>query len=85
MKPNTTYILSASGKVTTPGSEVSLLAFVNAIGPTSLEFTSSQYEQKSVEFTTLNSSNPSEFYIYNSAAFSFDVYLDNIVLVEKYP
>ncbi|MEI4624096.1 choline-binding protein A [Bacillus pfraonensis] len=83
LKPNTTYILSASGKANTPGSEVWVSVGVNGRGQADLEFTSSQYEQKSVEFTTPNSINSSEFYIYHLAAFSFDVNLDDIVLVEK--
>ncbi|MBC6974926.1 choline-binding protein A [Bacillus sp. Xin] len=83
LKPNTTYILSASGKVNTSSSEVWVSVDVNGRGIASLGFNSSQYEQKSFEFTTPNSINSSEFYIYHLAAFSFDVNLDDIVLVEK--
>lgn len=83
LKPNTTYILSASGKVNTPSSEVWVSVDVNGRGIASLEFNSSQYEQKSFEFTTPNSINSSEFYIHHLAAFNFDVNLDDIVLVEK--
>ncbi|WP_390881327.1 OmpL47-type beta-barrel domain-containing protein [Bacillus bingmayongensis] len=83
MKPNTTYILSTSGKVNTPSSEVWVSVNVNGSGIADLGFNSSQYEQKSFEFTTPNSINSSEFYIYHLAGFNFDVNLDDIVLVEN--
>ncbi|WP_347269377.1 carbohydrate binding domain-containing protein [Bacillus sp. TL12] len=83
LKPNTTYILSTSGKVNTPSSEVWVSVNVNGRGIASLGFNSSQYEQKSFEFTTPNSINSSEFYIYHLAGFNFDVNLDDIVLVEN--
>ncbi|MEI4624049.1 carbohydrate binding domain-containing protein [Bacillus cereus] len=83
LKPNTTYILSASGKVTTPSRYVAALVMVNGRTLTDILFTSSQYEQKSFEFTTPNSINSSEFYIGELAGFNFDAYFDDIVLVEK--
>lgn len=50
-----------------------------------MECTSSQYEQKSVEFTTPNSSKPTYlgivFPVTNAGV--TDAYLDDIVLVEK--
>ncbi|MEW9579202.1 hypothetical protein U9K47_28470 [Bacillus toyonensis] len=83
MKPKTTYILSASGKVTTPGNKVRVSAINN--GLFLMECTSSQYEQKSVEFTTPNSSKPTYlgivFPVTNAGV--TDAYLDDIVLVEK--
>ncbi|PFZ09603.1 choline-binding protein A [Bacillus pseudomycoides] len=83
LKPNTTYILSASGKVTTPSRNVTGLVLVDGRILTNVVFTSSQYEQKSVEFTTPNSINSSEFYIGELTGLNFDAYLDDIVLVEK--
>ncbi|MEB8691795.1 choline-binding protein A [Bacillus cereus] len=83
LKPNTTYILSASGKVTTPGNRARMYAIGN---PTHfIDFTSSQYEQKSLEFTTNNSSNPTQFGIGfpSTNKGMTDAYLDDIVLVEK--
>ncbi|QWG48335.1 choline-binding protein A [Bacillus mycoides] len=82
LKPNTTYILSASGKLINPFVDISVLVK----GYATLRFTSSQYEQKSVEFTTLNSSSPSEFKIFIPPSipdFEANFYLDDIVLVEK--
>ncbi|MED2919803.1 choline-binding protein A [Bacillus thuringiensis] len=83
LKPNTTYILSASGKVTTPGNKVRVYAIVN--GLFRIDFTSSQYEQKSVEFTTPNNNGPAQlgivFPVTNNGV--TDAYLDEIVLVEK--
>ncbi|WP_368936779.1 choline-binding protein A [Bacillus sp. SH8-8] len=83
LKPNTTYILSVSGKVTTPDRYVDTSVYVNGRGLAGFLFTSSQYEQKSVEFTTPNSINSSEFDIHELAAFNFEAYFDDIVLVEK--
>ncbi len=83
LKPNTTYILSASGKVTTPSRYVGALVLINGRTLADMAFTSSQYEQKSFEFTTPNSINSSEFYIGELSGFNFDAYLDDIVLVEK--
>ncbi|MBY0598747.1 carbohydrate binding domain-containing protein [Bacillus bingmayongensis] len=83
LKPNTTYILSASGKVTTPGNLVRVFAINN--GLYSMNFTSSQYEQKSVEFTTPNNNDRTilgiVFPVTNKGV--TDAYLDDIVLVEK--
>lgn len=91
LKPNTTYILSASGKVTTPGRNI----YVSVGGPDVIKtngfgFTSSQYEQKSFEFTTRNYSSPSpEINIFTDSVLPGDdneylhAYLDDIVLVEK--
>ncbi|WP_410985004.1 carbohydrate binding domain-containing protein [Bacillus cereus] len=83
LKPNTTYILSASGKVTTPGNLVRVYAIIN--GLFRMDFTSSQYEQKSVEFTTPNNNKPTRlgivFPVTNNGV--TDAYLDDIVLVEK--
>lgn len=91
LKPNTTYILSASGKVTTPGRMI----YVGADGPDVIKpvgfgFTSSQYEQKSVEFTTRNYSSPSpNITIFTDSVLPDDyneylhAYLDDIVLIEK--
>ncbi len=88
LKPNTTYILSASGKVTTPRkrAQVGVQVFPpSVIGTPYLDFTSSQYEQQSVEFTILNNTHPFPFYlqIAGSPGKYGDVYLDDIVLVEK--
>ena len=90
LKPNTTYILSASGKLTPYGSMV-VYVYVGGYYR-ALSFTSSQYEQQSVEFTTPNSSSPSEFRINIQSGLPlngvylndyYDAYLDDIVLVEK--
>jgi len=83
LKPNTTYILSASVKVTTPGNTVRLFAISNKT--VFIDFTSSQYEQKSLEFTTRNNSFPTQFGIGipNTNKGVTDAYLDDIVLVEK--
>ncbi|MCW9132940.1 choline-binding protein A [Bacillus paramycoides] len=84
LKPNTTYILSASGKALQGTIYVSVSG--KEISQNLLVFRSSQYEQKSVEFTTLNSSSPSEFRILIPSAIpdsEANVYLDDIVLVEK--
>ncbi|MGZ7150062.1 choline-binding protein A [Bacillus sp. BC08] len=91
LKPNTTYILSASGKVTTPGRGIYVeAAGPDVIKPVSIGFTSSQYEQKSFEFTTRNYSSPSPYInIFTDSVLPGDyneylhAYLDDIVLVEK--
>ncbi|PEP83778.1 choline-binding protein A, partial [Bacillus toyonensis] len=84
LKPNTTYILSASGKVSGPEKTL----FVGAQSPGGkdtfyMKFTSTQYEQKSVEFTTLNTNNPYSFFLQINGYVIGDAYLDDIVLVEK--
>lgn len=84
LKPNTTYILSASGKITHPFKRL----LVGAQSPGGkdtpyLEFDSSQYEQKSIEFTTLNTNNPYTFFLQITGSEIGDAYLDDIVLVEK--
>lgn len=70
--------MSASGKVTTPGKQV-----IVGSGEKNMEFTSSQYEQKSIEFTTGNTESSSKVYIFIPSGESCDAYLDDIVLVEK--
>ncbi|UNP78399.1 hypothetical protein MN033_09570 [Bacillus nitratireducens] len=62
---------------------VSMYASVN--GLFRMDFTSSQYEQKSVEFTTQNSNNPPQivFGIPYMGPEMVDASLDEIVLVEK--
>ncbi len=84
LKPDTTYILSASGKITHPFKRLR----VGAQSPGGkdipyLEFDSSQYEQKSIEFTTLNTNNPYTFFLQITGSEIGDAYLDDIVLVEK--
>lgn len=84
LKPNTTYIMSASGKVSGPEKTL----FVGAQSPGGkdtlyMKFTSTQYEQKSVEFTTLNTNNPYSFFLQINGYVIGDAYLDDIVLVEK--
>ncbi|MCE0553350.1 hypothetical protein LQK80_02900 [Bacillus thuringiensis] len=49
-----------------------------------MTFTSTQYEQKSVEFTTLNTNNPYKVILQINGYVNIgDAYLDDIVLVEK--
>ncbi|PFO94304.1 choline-binding protein A, partial [Bacillus cereus] len=79
-----TYILSASGKVSGPEKTL----FVGAQSPGGkdtlyMKFTSTQYEQKSVEFTTLNTNNPYSVILQINGYVIGDAYLDDIVLVEK--
>ncbi|MGG3674987.1 hypothetical protein ABES96_28360 [Bacillus nitratireducens] len=95
MKPNTTYILSVSGKVTYPDESIHVYIDGKVIGQRFLELRSSQYEQKSFEFTTLNDSSPIELIINLPAVLpridvslddnidTINAYLDDIVLVEK--
>ncbi|MGE6599946.1 carbohydrate binding domain-containing protein [Bacillus proteolyticus] len=78
LKPNTTYTLSANGKVVSSGQKVIIGA-----GEKAMEFTSSQYEQKSVEFTTGDTETSEKVYIYIPSGESCDAYIDDIVLVEK--
>lgn len=82
-KPNTTYIMSASGKVTTPRTSVIVGVQPLSGAGTFLTFKSSQYEQKSVEFTTPNNNDPIRVSLYIPAGRSCDAYLDDIVIVEK--
>ncbi|EEM01793.1 choline-binding protein A [Bacillus pseudomycoides] len=82
-KPNTTYTLSANGKIVSSGRKVIVGAGINGVGEKTLEFTSSQYEQKSVEFTTGDTEASGKVYIYIPSGGSCDAYLDDIVLVEK--
>ncbi|QWG31389.1 choline-binding protein A (plasmid) [Bacillus mycoides] len=79
-KPNTTYILSANGKIVSSGRKVIV---GTEIGGKTLEFTSSQYEQKSFEFTTGDTQVSGKVYIYIPSGESCDAYFDDIVLVEK--
>ncbi|SEB23093.1 carbohydrate binding domain-containing protein [Bacillus nitratireducens] len=83
LKPNTTYIMSASGKVTVPDKSI----MVGVLSPEGkalfMEFTSTQYEQKSVEFTTLNTNEPYTCGLQVNGYAIGDAYLDDIVLVEK--
>lgn len=84
LKPNTTYIVSASGKVMNPFGP--LRVFIgNSSRSAELKFTSSQYEQKSLEFTTGNDTNQEHFFsiLKNGGKASDDTYIDDIVLVEK--
>ncbi|KIV75128.1 hypothetical protein SZ39_1449 [Bacillus mycoides] len=95
LKPNTTYILSVSGKVTYPDESIHVFLGSKVIGQRFLELRSSQYEQKSLEFTTLNDSSPIELIIDLPAVLpridvslddnidNINAYLDDIVLVEK--
>lgn len=85
LKPNTTYILSASGKVMTPGNKSLVVGALSPGGKDTphMLFTSSQYEQKSVEFTTLNTNDPYTFFLQINGSVIGDAYLDDIVLVEK--
>lgn len=48
-----------------------------------MEFTSSQYEQKSVEFITRDTEVLGKIYIYIPSGESYDAYFENIGLVEK--
>lgn len=82
-KPNTTYILSAYGKVVSSGQKVIVGTGIDGVGEKTLNFTSSQYEQKSVEFTTGNTEASGKVYIYIPSGESCDAYLDDTVLVEK--
>ncbi|MGR3775901.1 carbohydrate binding domain-containing protein [Bacillus paramycoides] len=85
LKPNTTYILSASGRVTRPFFKTLTVGIQSSGGENRsfLQFTTSQYEQQSVEFTTLNTNNPYTFYLQITGNGMGDGYLDDIVLVEK--
>ncbi|MFE4764470.1 carbohydrate binding domain-containing protein [Bacillus mycoides] len=82
-KPNTTYTLSANGKIVSSGRKVTVGTEINGVGEKTLEFTSSQYEQKSVEFTTGDTEVSGKVYIYIPSGESCDAYFDDIVLVEK--
>ncbi|MDT3493866.1 choline-binding protein A [Bacillus toyonensis] len=84
LKPNTTYIVSASGKVMNPFSRLRVI-IGNSAKYAELDFTSSQYEQKSLEFTTQNNANQEHFFsiLKNGGTASDDTYVDDIVLVEK--
>lgn len=84
LKPNTTYIVSASGKVMNPFSRLRVI-IGNSSRYAELDFTSSQYEQKSLEFTTRNDTNQEHFFsiLKNGGTASDDTYVDDIVLVEK--
>jgi hypothetical protein len=82
LKPNTTYIMSVFGKVTTPGTKVIVGTRINRVEH-NMEFTSSEYEQKSVEFTTPNDNTLGSFYLHIHYGKDLDAYFDNIVLVEK--
>lgn len=85
LKPNTTYIMSASGKVSGP--EKTLFVGAQSSGGENtfvMRFTSTQYEQKSFEFTTLNTNNPYKVILQINGYVNIgDAYLDDIVLVEK--
>ncbi|UNT71650.1 choline-binding protein A (plasmid) [Bacillus sp. N447-1] len=83
LKPNTTYIMSASGKIMTPGKIVYVGVAINGMNTAYMQFTSSQYEQKSIEFTTPNNNYRANVFLDPDSMKSFDAYFDDIVLVEK--